>query len=115
LIRLEGNAVTFETSGLLSVKGAGHPFEGPNRTYIKMAVLPGAAITGPFQRKFQLRDAANGSPLPDLPYFIELRDGSFVHGRSDKDGYTGLALSLQDQMVQCHWGKEARKRIAKIA
>ncbi|ANH75677.1 rhs element Vgr family protein [Ralstonia insidiosa] len=29
MIRLEGNAVTFETSGLLSVKGAGHPLEGP--------------------------------------------------------------------------------------
>ncbi len=33
MIRLEGNTVTFETSGLLSVKGAGHPLavaEGPS-------------------------------------------------------------------------------------
>ncbi len=114
VIRMEGRAITFETRKL-SVKGAGHPLIGPDRQYFALPTLPGASVTGPYQRRFQLRNASNGAPLADVPYFVELRDGSFYHGHSDKDGYTDLALSLKDQIVQCHWGKEARKRISKIA
>lgn len=114
-IRLEGNAITFETPGMFEVKGAGHPFTGGDKRYLSLPALPGGLVSGPYGRRFQLRDASNGMLLPEIPYFLELRDGTFAYGRSDKDGYTDLMVSSDDEIVQCHWGKEARKRIAKIA
>lgn len=113
-IRLEGNAITFETPGVFEVKGAGHPFTGGDKQYLSLRALPGGLVSGPYGRRFQLRDASNGTLLPEIPYFLELRDGTFAYGRSDKDGYTDLMVSSDDEVVQCHWGKEARKRIAKI-
>ena len=52
--------------------------------------------------------------MPNTAFFLELSNGSFVHGRSDAEGATDAITSKEALPVKCYWGKEARKRIAKI-
>ncbi|WP_104656400.1 type VI secretion system Vgr family protein [Ralstonia insidiosa] len=92
MIRLEGNAVTFETSGLLSVKGAGHPLIGPGGQPAQMVALPALQL-GPYKGQLQLVDRGEKA-MPDVPYKIVGADGAVLaEGITDQSGKSPVVTS----------------------
>ncbi|WP_199028641.1 type VI secretion system Vgr family protein [Ralstonia sp. ASV6] len=92
MIRLEGNAVTFETSGLLSVKGAGHPLVGPGGQPAQMVALPALQL-GPYKGQLQLVDHGE-KVIPDVPYKIVGADGAVLaEGITDQSGKSPVVTS----------------------
>lgn len=52
---------------------------------------------------FRAVDEHTGEALPDMPYRIELPDGSSLRGRTDADGYTERVNGHDPAMVRLHW------------
>jgi type VI secretion system secreted protein VgrG len=86
MIRLEGNTVTFETSGLLSVKGAGHPLEGPVGQAAALPALPigTTTISHAIDLNYQYDDL---EPVQGAPYRIVFSDNTVREGKLDKQGF----------------------------
>lgn len=86
MIRLEGNTVTFETSGLLSVKGAGHPLEGPRGQAAALPALPigTTTISHAIDLNYQYDDL---EPVQGAPYRIVFSDNTVREGKLDKQGF----------------------------
>ncbi|CAJ0820880.1 type VI secretion system Vgr family protein [Ralstonia flaminis] len=86
MIRLEGNAVTFETSGLLSVKGAGHPLVGPGGQTAALPALPigTTTISNAIELNYQYDDL---EPVQGAPYRIVFSDNTVREGKLDKQGF----------------------------
>lgn len=86
MIRLEGNAITFETSGLLSVKGAGHPLVGPGGQAAALPALPfgTATASNAIELNYQYDDL---EPVEGAPYRIVFSDNTVREGKLDKHGF----------------------------
>lgn len=86
MIRLEGNAITFETSGLLSVKGAGHPLVGPGGQPAALPALPigTATVSNAVELNYQYDDL---EPVQGAPYKIVFSDNTVRQGKLDKHGF----------------------------
>ncbi|MGM3411930.1 type VI secretion system Vgr family protein [Ralstonia holmesii] len=86
MIRLEGNAITFETSGLLSVKGAGHPLVGPGGQAAALPALPVGSVTlsNAVELNYQYDDL---EPVQGAPYKIVFSDNTVREGKLDKHGF----------------------------
>ena len=85
MIRLEGNAVTFETSGLLSVKGAGHPLVGPEGAAASLPIFPQIQL-GPYKGKLNLVDQ-HEKPIADCVYKVVSPTGkTLAQGITDQSG-----------------------------
>ena len=86
MIRLEGNTVTFETSGLLSVKGTGHPLEGPGGQAAALPALPigTTTISHAIDLNYQYDDL---EPVQGAPYRIVFSDNTVREGKLDKQGF----------------------------
>ena len=89
MIRLEGNAVTFETSGLLSVKGAGHPLVGPGGQAAELPPLPLGVVDLHNKLELNLTDD-NLEPVPNAPYKVRFSDGTTISGKLDSNGHAVL-------------------------
>ncbi|MGA3954158.1 type VI secretion system Vgr family protein [Ralstonia nicotianae] len=86
LIRLEGNAITFETTKL-DVKGAGHPLIGPGGQAAELPVLP----IGVLHNKLELNlTDDNLKPVPNAAYKVLFHDGTTISGRLDGNGHAVL-------------------------
>ena len=91
LIRLEGNAITFETTKL-DVKGAGHPLIGPGGQAAQMVALPAQQL-GPYKGQLQLVDHGK-KVMPDVPYKIVNADGAVLaEGITDQSGKSPVVTS----------------------
>ncbi|KHL05528.1 UNVERIFIED_CONTAM: type VI secretion protein, partial [Mumia flava] len=101
LIRLEGNAVTFETSGLLSVKGAGHPFEGPGGQAAALPALPVGVL--PPSTVLLEHTYHDGQGLAGAKYFAKFADGSERQGILDSQGRATLE-NVPPGSVQVSYG-----------
>ena len=89
MIRLEGNAVTFETSGLLSVKGAGHPLVGPGGQAAELPPLPLGVVDLHNKLELNLTDD-NLKPVPNAQYKVRFSDGTTISGKLDSNGHAVL-------------------------
>jgi len=103
LIRLEGNAVTFETSGLLSVKGAGHPFEGPGGQAFPLEGLPDSRIKL-FDQQMRALDERTGDPIAHLPYKLVTETGDIYYGTTDIEGKTIRLATVNPEKITVFWG-----------
>ena len=88
LIRLDGNAITFETSGTLSVKGAGHPLIGPGGQAAELPALP-QPTTQTHWLELNYRDLY-ALPMVGAPYTIRFADGTTRKGNLDAQGHAKL-------------------------
>jgi len=89
MIQLEGNAITFETSGLLSVKGAGHPLVGPGGQAAELPPLPLGVVNLHNKLELNLTDD-NLKPVPNAPYKVRFSDGTTISGKLDSNGHAVL-------------------------
>ena len=95
MIRLEGNAITFETSGLLSVKGAGHPLIGPGGQAAALPALPIGALAEPTHFIELNHHYDDLEPVKGAPYKLHFSDGTTISGKVDGNGFArheGVAL-----------------------
>lgn len=84
--------------GNFIVKASQHPFlEGEYR----IAELPKLPDTRAklFDEGFVLKDKTTGEPLPNVPYRILLKDGSYLHGVTDKFGRTHVVGSADAEAL----------------
>jgi type VI secretion system secreted protein VgrG len=108
LIRLEGNAVTFETSGLLSVKGAGHPLVGPGGQAAALPALPIGALGEPTHFIELNHHYDDLEPVKGAPYKLHFSDGTTISGKVDDKGFARHeGVPPGDAKVE--WGEDARK------
>ncbi|AXV70348.1 type VI secretion protein [Ralstonia solanacearum] len=86
MIRLEGNAITFETTKL-DVKGAGHPLIGPGGQAAELPALP----IGILHNKLELNlTDDNLKPVPNAAYKVLFHDGTTISGKLDGNGHAVL-------------------------
>ncbi len=85
-IRLEGNAITFETPGMFEVKGAGHPFSGGAGNAASLAALPTGATALDHWIEIDHRDV-DGEPFEGQAYKIHFEDGQIISGKLDAAGH----------------------------
>ncbi|WP_265920858.1 type VI secretion system Vgr family protein [Cupriavidus nantongensis] len=88
-IVLDGNAITFETPGLLSVKGAGHPLVGGGGNPAELAALPvgTSTLSNAIDLNFQYDDL---EPVEGAPYKIVFSDNTIREGKLDKQGFARI-------------------------
>ncbi|CAJ0804805.1 hypothetical protein LMG18090_04680 [Ralstonia mannitolilytica] len=107
LIRLEGNAVTFETSGLLSVKGAGHPLVGPGGQAAELPALPVGTLAEPV-REIELHYHYDDlTPVVEAPYKVTFDNGTVLEGTLNQDGYK-LLKGVPPGAYQVDYGEDSR-------
>ncbi|CBJ40356.1 conserved hypothethical protein, Rhs element Vgr related protein (plasmid) [Ralstonia solanacearum CMR15] len=87
VIRMEGNAITFETTKL-SVKGAGHPLIEPGGQAAELPALPVDAI--PPTTILLEHTYHDGQGLAGAKYFAKFADGSERQGVLDAQGRATL-------------------------
>ncbi len=85
VIRMEGNAITFETIKL-SVKGAGHPLIGPGGQAAELPALPTGATDLKHWIEINHRDMA-GEPFAGQKYKIHFENGQVISGKLDAMGH----------------------------
>ncbi|SOY61401.1 conserved hypothetical protein [Cupriavidus taiwanensis] len=78
-IVLDGNAITFETPGLLSVKGAGHPLVGAGGSAAALPALPIAASQPNWIEMSLL--GYEGHPMRNVEYELTFADGTKRTGK----------------------------------
>ena len=84
--------------GNFIVKASQHPFlEGEFRT-AQLSKLPDTRVKL-FDEGFVLKAKASGEPLPNVPYRILLKDGSYLHGMTDEFGRTHIVGSADVEEV----------------
>lgn len=80
--------------GNFIVKASQHPFLGAEYRTAELPTLPDTRIKR-FDEGFVLKDRTTGEPLPNVPYRILLKDGSYLHGVSDEFGRTHVVSSAE--------------------
>ena len=107
MIRLEGNAITFETTKL-DVKGAGHPMIGPGGQAASLPALPVGAL-GETPHFIELNHHYDDlEPVKGAPYKLHFSDGTTLAGKVDGNGFARHeGVPLGEAKVE--WGEDARK------
>ena len=107
MIRLEGNAITFETTKL-DVKGAGHPLIGPGGQAASLPALPAGALGDPAHFIELTHHYDDLEPVKGAPYKLHFSDGTTVSGKVDGNGFARHeGVPLGEAKVE--WGEDARK------
>ncbi|WP_341248265.1 type VI secretion system Vgr family protein [Cupriavidus pauculus] len=86
IITLDGGQITFETQGLLDVKGAGHPFSGGGGRAAALPALPTGSTEMTHWIEVNHRDM-EGEPFVGQNYKIHFEDGQVVSGKLDAAGH----------------------------
>lgn len=90
--------------GNFIVKASQHPFlEGVFKT-AELPRLPDTRFKL-FDEGFVLKDKTTGDPLPNLPYRILLKDGSYLHGVTDGFGRTHVVSSADTEDLTIEIGE----------
>jgi type VI secretion system secreted protein VgrG len=95
-ITIEGTKVKINVSGS-SGKGKGSEPEAPEEP----------AEPDCYKEQLRAIDTITGEPIVDLPYRIELEDGSVVSGRTDEEGKTRRVVTTREQHLKVFWDGEA--------
>ncbi len=70
-----------------------------------------AQAAGSNAGSFRAVERSTGKPIPDMPYRIELPDGSMLRGLTNADGYTERVSGHDPATVKLHWeGNEPSNR-----
>lgn len=84
--------------GNFIVKASQHPFLPGELGSTKLSALPDTRVQL-FDEGFVLKDKATGEPLPNVPYRILLKDGSFLDGVTDREGRTHVVSSAEADVL----------------
>ncbi|AYA47422.1 hypothetical protein RSP824_13615 [Ralstonia pseudosolanacearum] len=107
MIRLEGNAITFETTKL-DVKGAGHPMIGPGGQAAALPALPVGAL-GETPHFIELNHHYDDlEPVKGAPYKLHFSDGTTIAGKVDGNGFARHE-GVPPGEAKVEWGEDARK------
>ncbi|WP_104656994.1 type VI secretion system Vgr family protein [Ralstonia insidiosa] len=107
MIRLEGNAITFETTKL-DVKGAGHPLIGPGGQAAQVPALPVGAL-GETPHFIELNHHYDDlEPVKGAPYKLHFSDGTTISGKVDGSGFARHE-GVPPGEAKVEWGEDARK------
>jgi uncharacterized protein (DUF2345 family) len=88
---------------------------GGQKGYVAFEKLPGDLSEGVYGESFRFLNSDTNKPQNAIRYFIELDDGTFVHGKTDENGFTEKISSDKKNTARVAWGIEALKRISKIS
>ncbi|AXW24568.1 type VI secretion system Vgr family protein [Ralstonia solanacearum] len=106
MIRLEGNAITFETIKL-DVKGAGHPLIGPGGQAAALPALPAGAL-GETPHFIELNHRYDDlEPVKGAPYKLHFSDGTTISGKVDGSGFARHE-GVPPGSAKVEWGEDAR-------
>ena len=93
--------------GLLSVKGAGHPFEGPGGQAAALPALPVGALAEPV-REIELHYHYDDlTPVVEAPYKVTFDNGTVLEGTLNQDGYK-LLKGVPPGAYQVDYGEDSR-------
>lgn len=82
--------------GNFIVKASQQPFLQGESSGATLTKLPDSRIKR-FDEGFILKDKRTGEPLPNLPYRILLKDGSYLEGVTDQFGRTQVVASAETE------------------
>jgi type VI secretion system secreted protein VgrG len=100
-LRFDGDGVTIEgTMVLINISGG--PGEGSGSKPEK----PEDPKLDYYTEQFRALDERTEDPLVDMPYRIELEDGSYVTGRTDDEGLTTEIQTLKPKGLKVTWGAD---------
>lgn len=80
--------------GNFIVKASQNPFLEGERGTARLAAMPDTRLKR-FDEGFVLKDKTTGQPLPNVPYRILLKDGSYLDGVTDGSGQTQVVGSAE--------------------
>jgi type VI secretion system secreted protein VgrG len=89
-VTIEGGNITFECPGKILVKAGKKSFVGPGTYSMDMNAWPKGA---PLDEELVLKWKFDDKPVVDRSFEIERQDGTFIRGKTDKAGKTGLQKS----------------------
>ena len=101
-ITLKDGDIDFTTPGAFTVHGATHAFEAAANGMATLPGLPDSRAKLYFEQ-FLALDSVSGKPAVDLPYRIELSDGSVLTGRTDGQGRTLEVSTVDPQSIKLYW------------
>lgn len=78
----------------------------------EVAAASAAQAVAPNVGSFRALDEHTGKPVPDMPYRIELPDGSTLRGVTNVDGYTERVGGHDPATVRLHWESGAANEAA---
>src|SRR5574343_189955 len=93
-IVIEGGNITFTCPGTWTVKGAGHDWSGGSSRTASFSKLPDTRAKI-YQEQFVARSALDGTPVPDMPYRMELPAGDVLAGVTDQLGRTQVVATTE--------------------
>jgi uncharacterized Zn-binding protein involved in type VI secretion len=71
-----------------------------------VAAAPAAQVVLPNSASFRAVDRNTGKPVPDMPYRIELPDGSVLRGVTNAAGYTERVTGHDPATVRLYWERD---------
>jgi type VI secretion system secreted protein VgrG len=93
-LRIASGNITISTQGPATFKAAVKELTGARAAPRPLLKLPTpAGLRGLCRERFQAVDDATGKPVADLPYRIELQDGTILRGRTDAEGHTCIVTT----------------------
>lgn len=102
-ITLDGGAITFETPGVLSVKGAGHPLIGGGGRPFTLDRLPDTRVKL-FDQQVRAINELTGEPIAGLPYKLTTESGEIHYGETDSEGRTRRIGTVTAEKIEVIWG-----------
>ncbi|MGD7183715.1 DUF2345 domain-containing protein, partial [Ralstonia pseudosolanacearum] len=106
MIRLEGNAITFETTKL-DVKGAGHPLIGPGGQAATLPALPVGALGDPAHFIELNHHYDDLEPVKGASYKLHFSDGTTISGKVDGNGFARHE-GVPPGEAKVEWGEDVR-------
>lgn len=88
---------------LLGTSGGGATVSPVIPLQILGQALAVAATAKPYSVQFQATDELSGEPVCDLPYRLQMADGTILRGCTDKQGFTLRVNTVLPENVQLFW------------
>jgi type VI secretion system secreted protein VgrG len=101
-ITLEGGDIKFACPGTFAIKGSQHLLQGGGSRCAELVPLPDSRAKI-FKERIRAIDTVSGDPIVNLPYRIELGDGTEIVGRTDNDGKTQQVATADPTTLKVFW------------